>query len=189
MSKYHHVPKQAWQTGVLIQCRYGLSGVILFIFLIILNTCIWIYYAITFCRFTFCFYILMAKHTNRGKQSVFNEKHLQKIIFWKLKNYEIMWKKRTDIRTMPWIRKKIKIGLYYGQNCLSFSMFRQSHRMGPSHALFQKSFIPQEFPKDVYDRILRKMLSCSYIGNFDCPSNSGPFLDFQLFLWTLLLYL
>ena len=35
MSKYHHAPKQAWQTGVLIQCRYGLSGVILFIFLII----------------------------------------------------------------------------------------------------------------------------------------------------------
>ena len=32
----------------------------------------------------------MAKHTNRGKQSVFNEKHLQKIIFSKieeLRNY------------------------------------------------------------------------------------------------------
>ena len=112
-SKYQHDPKQAWQTSVLIQCRYGLSGclnrqgyvkslfcfpdpvkkkelyltwltnlriesftstkkklvcedhfetscfegnlmVILFIFLIILN--IWIYYTITFCRFTFCFY-------------------------------------------------------------------------------------------------------------------------------------
>jgi len=35
-------------------------------------------------------YILIAKHTNWGKQSVFNEKHLQKIIFLKLKNYEIM---------------------------------------------------------------------------------------------------
>ena len=104
MSKYHHAPKQAWLTGVLIQCRYGLSNVILYIFLIILN--IWICYTITFCRFTFCFYILMAKHTNRGKQSVFNEKHLQKIIFRKLKNYEIMWKKRTDIGAIPWIRKK-----------------------------------------------------------------------------------
>jgi hypothetical protein len=53
--------------------------VILFIFLIILN--IWIYYKITFCRFTFCFYILMAKQTNRGKRSVFNETHLQRIFF------------------------------------------------------------------------------------------------------------
>jgi hypothetical protein len=79
MSKYHHAPKQVWQTGVLIQCRYGLSGVILFIFLIILS--IWIYYTITFCRFTFCFYILMAKQTNRGKRSVFNETHLQNIFF------------------------------------------------------------------------------------------------------------
>jgi hypothetical protein len=65
--------------GVFIQCRYGLSGVILFIFLIILN--IWIYYTINFCRFTFCFYVLMAKQTNRGKRSVFNETHLQKIFF------------------------------------------------------------------------------------------------------------
>ena len=79
MSEYHHAPKQAWQPGVLIRCRYGLSGVILFIFLIILN--IWIYYTITFCRFTFCFYILMAKQTNRGKRSVFNETHLQKMFF------------------------------------------------------------------------------------------------------------
>jgi hypothetical protein len=46
-------------------------------FLIILN--IWIYYTISFCRFTFCFYILMAKQTNRRKRSIFNETHLQKI--------------------------------------------------------------------------------------------------------------
>jgi hypothetical protein len=26
-SKYHHAPKQAWQTRVLIQGRYGLWGV------------------------------------------------------------------------------------------------------------------------------------------------------------------
>ena len=29
-SKYHHAPKQAWQTKVFIQCRYGLSGEQLF---------------------------------------------------------------------------------------------------------------------------------------------------------------
>ena len=59
---------------------------------------IWIYYTITFCRFTFCFYILMAKQTNRGKRFVFNETHLQKIFFRKLKNYEIMWKKKNGHR-------------------------------------------------------------------------------------------
>jgi hypothetical protein len=137
MSKCHHAPKQAWQ------------GVILFIFLIILNiwiyytitfcggrrekfwgiSCeksrfyakktyffpilggaragcapliilnIWIYYTITFCRFTFCFYILIAKQTNRRKRSVFNETHLQN-------NYEIMWKKkerRGGSRNKQWV--------------------------------------------------------------------------------------
>ena len=103
MSKYHHAPKQAWQTGVLIQCRYGLSGVILFIFLII-----WIYYIITFCRFTFCFYILMAKQTNWRKRSVFNETHLEKIFFKNWRTTKLCEKKRTDIGTMPWIRKKNK---------------------------------------------------------------------------------
>ena len=106
MSKYHHAPKQAWQSGVLIQCRYGLSGVIHFIFLIILN--IWIYYTITFCRFTFCFYIFMAKQTNRRKRSVFNETHLQKIFFENWRTTKLCEKKRTDIGTMPWIRKKNK---------------------------------------------------------------------------------
>jgi hypothetical protein len=38
------------------------------VFLIILN--IWIYYTISFCRFTFCFYILMAKQTNRRKRFI-----------------------------------------------------------------------------------------------------------------------
>jgi hypothetical protein len=53
--------------------------------------------------------------TNESEKTVvFNETHLQKIFFRKLKNYEIMWKKRTDIGKMPRIRKKIKIGLYYG---------------------------------------------------------------------------
>jgi hypothetical protein len=97
------IPKQAWQSRVLIQCRYGLSGVIHFIFLIILN--IWIYYTITFCRFTFCFYIFMAKQTNRRKRSVFNETHLQKIFFENWRTTKLCEKKRT----MPWIRKKIKL--------------------------------------------------------------------------------
>ena len=125
MSKYHHAPKQAWQTGVFIQCRYGLSGVNLFIFLIILN--IWIYYTITFCRFTFCFYILMAKQTNRRKQSVFNETHLKKKKIRKLKNYEIMWKKRTDIVTMPWIRKKIKKRPMLRGKIVLMILFTRSH--------------------------------------------------------------
>ena len=106
MSKYHHAPKQAWQTGVFIQCRYGLSGVILFIFLIILN--IWIYYTITFCRFTLCFYIFLAKQTNRGKRFDFNETHLQKIFLENGRTTNLCEKKRTDIGIMPWIRKKNK---------------------------------------------------------------------------------
>jgi hypothetical protein len=63
-----------------------------------------------FCRFTFCFYILMAKQTNRRKRSVFNETHLQKIAFENWRTTKWCEKKRTDIGTMPWIRKKIKIG-------------------------------------------------------------------------------
>jgi hypothetical protein len=87
-SKYHHAPKQAWQTRVLIQCRYGLSGVrlfnlmvILFIFLIILNK--WIYYTITFCRFTFCFYRLWQKKWIGGKGSSLM-RHIYKRFFSKI---------------------------------------------------------------------------------------------------------
>ena len=42
-----------------------------------------------FCRFTFCFYILMAKQTNRRKRSVFNETHLQRFFskIEELRNY------------------------------------------------------------------------------------------------------
>ena len=114
-SKYHHAPKQVWQTRVFIQCRYGLSGVRLFnstrvwqkpilfswplekeralldladhkLFckdhfetscfegnlMVILFIChiilyIWIYYTITFCRFTFCFYRLWQNKWIGGK--------------------------------------------------------------------------------------------------------------------------
>ena len=114
MSKYHHAPKQAWQTGVLIKCRYGLSGVILFIFHIILITCIWIYYTITFCRFTFCFYILMAKQANRRKPSVFNETHLQKIVFENWRTTKLCEKQERTSEQCHEFVTKIKIGLYYG---------------------------------------------------------------------------
>ena len=49
----------------------------------------------------------MAKQTNRGKRSVFNEKHLQKISFENWRTTKLCWKKRTDIGTMTWNRKKI----------------------------------------------------------------------------------
>ena len=107
MSKYHHAPKQAWQTGVFIQFRYGLSSVILFIFLIILNI-IWIYYTITFCRFTFCFYILMAKQTNQRKWSVFNETHLQKIFFENWRTTKLCGKKERTSEQCHEFVKKIK---------------------------------------------------------------------------------
>ena len=125
MSKYHHAQKQAWQTGVLIQCRYGLSGVILFIFLIIPN--IWIYYTIIFCRFTFCFYTLMEKQMNRSKRSVFNETHLQNIFFRKLKNYEIMWEKQNGHRNNGMNSlKKINRPMLWGKMYLMI-LFIRSH--------------------------------------------------------------
>jgi hypothetical protein len=83
-------------------CFEGNLMVILFIFLIILN--IWIYYTITFCRFTFCFYRWQNKRIGGKCPSLM--RHIYKRFFWKLKNYEIMWKKRTDIGTMPWIHQK-----------------------------------------------------------------------------------
>ena len=87
-----------------IQCRYGLSGVILFIFLIILN--IWIYCTITFCRFTFCFYILMAKQMNQRKRSVFNETHLQKISFENWRTTKLCEKKeRTSKQCHEFVKK------------------------------------------------------------------------------------
>jgi hypothetical protein len=49
-------------------CFEGNLMVILFIFLIILN--IWIYYTITFCRFTFCFYRYAYGKTNESGKKV-----------------------------------------------------------------------------------------------------------------------
>ena len=85
-------------------CLEGNLMIILFIFLITLN--IWIYYTITFVDLRFVSLdMLMAKQTNRGKISVFNETHLQKIFFRKLKNYEIMWKKMTSEQCHEFVKK------------------------------------------------------------------------------------
>ena len=62
-------------------CFEGNLMVILFIFLIILN--IWIYYTITFCRFTFCFYRLWQKKWIRGKGSSLM-RHIYKRFFSKI---------------------------------------------------------------------------------------------------------
>jgi hypothetical protein len=62
---------------------------------------IWIYYTIIFCRFTFCFYILMAKQTNRGKRSVFNETHLQKIFFENWRTTKLCEKKERTSEQCP----------------------------------------------------------------------------------------
>ena len=41
-------------------------------------------------------------------------RHIYKIFFSKIEELRNYVKKRTDIGTMPWIRKQIKIGLCYG---------------------------------------------------------------------------
>ena len=56
----------------------------------------------------------MAKQTNWRKQSVFNETHLQNFFFFrKLKNYEIMWKKKE--RTSAYAT---------GQNCFNDIIYK-----------------------------------------------------------------
>jgi hypothetical protein len=66
-------------------CFEGTLMVILFIFLIILN--IWIYYTITFCRFTFCFYRLWQNIWIGGKGSPLM-RHIYKRFFFKI---EELW--------------------------------------------------------------------------------------------------
>ena len=105
MSKYRHAPKQAWQTVVLIQCRYGLSGVILFYFSyyskymnLLHNHVLQIYVL---------FLYTYGKTNESGKNGLSLMRHIYKRFFSKIKvlrNY--VGKKRTDIGTMPWIRKK-----------------------------------------------------------------------------------
>jgi hypothetical protein len=77
--------------------------VILFIFLIILN--IWIYYTITFCRFTFYFYRLWQNKWIGGKGSSLM-RQIYKRFFPKLKNYEIKLKKERTSEQCPEFDKK-----------------------------------------------------------------------------------
>ncbi len=62
----------------------------------------------------------MAKQMNRGERFVFNETHLQKIFFPKLKNYEIKLKKeRTSEQCPEFVKKKSKKAYTTGQNCFN----------------------------------------------------------------------
>ena len=62
----------------------------------------------------------MAKQMNRGERFVFNETHLQKIFFPKLKNYEIKLKKeRTSEQCPEFVKKKSKKAYTMGQNCFN----------------------------------------------------------------------
>jgi hypothetical protein len=98
-------------------CFEGNLMVILFIFLIILN--IWIYYTITFCRFTFCFYWLWQNKWIGGRgSSLMNT--FTKDFFPNLKNYEIKLKKeRTSEQCLEFVKKKSKKAYTTGQNCFN----------------------------------------------------------------------
>ena len=64
----------------------------------------------------------MAKQMNReGERFVFNETHLQKIFFPKLKNYEIKLKKERTSEQCPEfvLKKKSKKAYTTGQNCFN----------------------------------------------------------------------
>ena len=62
----------------------------------------------------------MAKQMNRGESFVFNETHLQKIFFPKLKNYEIkLIKERTSEQCPELVKKKSKKAYTTGQNCFN----------------------------------------------------------------------
>ena len=57
---------------------------------------------------------------NRGEMFVFNETHLQKIFFPKLKNYEIKLKKeRTSAQCPEFVKKKSTKAYTTGQNCFN----------------------------------------------------------------------
>ena len=120
MSKYHHAPKQAWQTRVLIQ---------LSIWLVRRNSFYFSYYSKYmnllhnhFLQIYVCFYILMAKQTNRRKRSIFNETHLQNIFFENWRTTKLCEKKeRTSEqchefeknKNRPMLRSKIVLMILF----------------------------------------------------------------------------
>ena len=58
----------------------------------------------------------MAKQMNRGEMFAFNETHLQKIFFQKLKNYEIkLNKERTSEQCPEFVKKKSKRPILRGK--------------------------------------------------------------------------
>ena len=62
----------------------------------------------------------MAKQMYRGERFVFYETHSQKIIFPKLKNYEIKLKKeRTSEQCPEFVKKKSQKAYTTGQNCFN----------------------------------------------------------------------
>ena len=69
--------------------------------------------------------IYLWNRMNRRKRSVFNEKHLQKIFFRKLKNYEIMWKKKNGHRNNA--MKKIKNRPILRDKIVLMILFIRSH--------------------------------------------------------------
>ena len=61
----------------------------------------------------------MAKQMNRGERLVFNETHLQKIFFPKLKNYEIkLRKERTSEQCPQFVKKNQKSPILRGKTVL-----------------------------------------------------------------------
>ena len=57
---------------------------------------------------------------NRGEMFAFNETHLQKIFFQKLKNYEIkLNKERTSEQCPEFVKKKSKKAYTTGENCFN----------------------------------------------------------------------
>ena len=92
--------------------------VILFIFFIILN--IWIYYTITFCRFTFCFHRLWQNKWIGGEGSSLMRHIYKRFFFPKLKNYEIKLKKeRTSEQCPEFVKQNPKRPYATGQNCFN----------------------------------------------------------------------
>ena len=88
-------------------CFEGNLMIILFIFLIILN--IWIYYTTLLADLRFVSIDMhMAKQTNRGKRSVFNETHLQKIFFENWRTTKLCEKKERTLEQCHEFVKKSK---------------------------------------------------------------------------------
>ena len=80
----------------------------------------------------------MAKQMNRGEMFVFNETHLQKICFPKLKNYEIKLKKeRTSEQCPEFVKKNPKRPIVRGKIVL-MTLFSKIALCNPSCMHYNK---------------------------------------------------